>query len=71
MTTMKIVNLKWWQRLFWRTHKVYWIPPKLSEESLENLAIAVMQVKDSRGLIMYLPAEYVLQSWVVEQFPKG
>lgn len=67
--SMKIVKLKWWQKLFCKAHEINWIPPKLSEESLESLAIAVIQIKDYRGLAMNLPAEWVLQPWVVKQFP--
>lgn len=72
---MKITFVKtpWWKRLFHKKDYPWpeWIPPKLSQESLERIAIAIMQVEDERGLKMPLPISYVVQPWVMAQMPKG
>lgn len=42
----------------------------LSQESLEQLCIAVMNLKNSRGLRIALFPRHVLQDWVVQQLPE-
>ena len=41
----------------------------ISEESLENLAIAVMQCKDKDGWPLGLFPIHVLQDWVLQLYP--
>jgi hypothetical protein len=43
---------------------------KLSQESLERLAVAVILAKDDKGCPIALRPRHVLQDWVLRQFPK-
>ena len=42
---------------------------KFSNDSLENLVIAIIKLTDSRGLKVAVRPEDVLQPWVLEQLP--
>ena len=45
------------------------LPWKLSQETLENILIAVSQAKDERGLFVNLPPELALSPALLEQMP--
>ena len=45
------------------------MPKKLSPESLENLAIAVVNLRTEGGFITNLQLSDVLQQWVIDIFP--
>lgn len=44
---------------------------KLSQETLEQILIAIRNAKNDRGLVIHLPPNMVLQDWVMEQLPNG
>ena len=66
---MRIVKLSWWERLFRRLQSRYWIPPKLSDESLEAILIAIINAKTNDGKRINISVADVLQPWVIEQLP--
>lgn len=43
--------------------------PKFSEASLENLAIAIMQLETAEGKLMQVSLSQVLSPELLEQFP--
>jgi co-chaperonin GroES (HSP10) len=43
--------------------------PKLHQETLESVSVAVARAKDDRGLRVVLSLRDVLQPWVMEQMP--
>jgi hypothetical protein len=45
--------------------------PKLSQESLEKIAVAIIQAKDENGLVLRLNLEDVLTPKALEQFPRS
>lgn len=46
-------------------------PPKLSQETLELLVVAIIKLRDEQGRALQINPRDVLQPWVIEQFPTG
>ena len=44
---------------------------KLSSESLENLAIAIMKLTDEQGLLVSINPYNLLQDWVLRKYPEN
>ena len=44
---------------------------KLSPESLENLAIAIMKLTDEQGLFVAINPYNLLQDWVLRMYPEN
>lgn len=43
----------------------------LSQESMENLLIALMQMRDENGLIVRIKPSDIFQDWFLDMLPEG